>query len=262
MGQHASVPKPGTKFQVIGAGLSRTGTASFSHALDILPDGPIYHGGTQTTLGPEIEITSWIKVLSRWPPRNQADTRLIQDTMASRLDGYAAITDAPGSGLVPELMALYPSAKVICTVRDPLSWEKSMQGVSNAATMWFLRFALFPLPSLRYFVDYINVLREAWIRLYGEREPPTRQTYDRHVAWLKEVVPEDQLVFFDVRDGWGPLCEALGKAVPGDGVPFPRINDGEAIDQFAKKHLQRGLIRWAGIFAIGAAVVAIGLMWR
>ncbi|KAL8706965.1 MAG: hypothetical protein Q9201_000013 [Fulgogasparrea decipioides] len=261
MGQQASVPRPGTKLQVIGAGLSRTGTASFSRALEILLDGPIYHGGTQTTMGPEIEIKSWIKVLSHWPPQTDSDKRLIQGLIISRLDGYAATTDAPASGLVPELLELYPDAKVICTVRDPKAWEKSMETVSNTATMWFLRGVLFPLPALRYFVDYINVLRPAWIKLYGEREPVTTLTYDRHIAWLKKVVPADRLVFYDVKDGWGPLCAALGKQVP-EGIPFPRINDGEAIDRFAKKQVQRGLVRWAQILAAVLAVVAILMMRR
>ena len=78
--------------------------------------------------------------------------------MQRRLDGFVAITDAPGCSLVPELMALYPDAKVICTVRDPEPWVKSMAGTSSAATMSFLRFVLFLLPSLRYFVDYVNAL--------------------------------------------------------------------------------------------------------
>ena len=76
MGNQPSVPKPGTEFQVIGAGLSRTGTASFSEALRILLDGPVYHGGTQTTLGKPIEIKTWIKVLSHFPPKNDADKKL------------------------------------------------------------------------------------------------------------------------------------------------------------------------------------------
>ena len=261
MGQQASVPKPGTELKVIGAGLSRTGTASFSRALEILLDGPIYHGGTQTTMGPEVEIKTWIKVLSCWPPRNDSDKRLTLKLIASRLEGYAAITDAPASGLVPELMELYPDAKVICTVRDPKSWEKSMESISNTATMWFLRFVLFPLPSLRYFVDYINVLREAWLMLYREREPHTRVTYNRHIAWLKETVPEDRLVFFDVKDGWEPLCKALGREVPQD-IPFPRINDGEAIDAFAKKHVQRGLARWTMILALGSFVMGVIMLYR
>ncbi len=76
MGNQPSVPKLGSKFQVIGAGLSRTGTASFSEALRILLDGPVYHGGTQTTLGEPVEIKSWIKLLSHWPLVNVADKKM------------------------------------------------------------------------------------------------------------------------------------------------------------------------------------------
>lgn len=129
-----------------------------------------------------------------------------------------------------------------------------MEAISSASTMWFLRFVLFPLPAMRFFVDYIDVLRNAWLRLYGETEPPTRVTYNNHIAWLKQVVPQERLFFFDVKDGWDPLCEALGKEVP-RGIPIPRINDGEAIDKFAKKQVQRGLVRWAAIFALGVAIV-------
>ena len=76
MGNQPSLPKPGTKFQVIGAGLPRTGTASFSEALRILLEGPVYHGGTQVTLGPSKEIRSWITLLSHWPPSNRSDEKL------------------------------------------------------------------------------------------------------------------------------------------------------------------------------------------
>ncbi|PSN61436.1 hypothetical protein BS50DRAFT_639251 [Corynespora cassiicola Philippines] len=254
MGSAPSSPKPGTQFQVIGAGLSRTGTASFSEALRILLDGPVYHGGTQTTLGKPVEIQSWIKALSHWPPVSDADKKIVFDVLRDRFAGYAAATDAPTSGLVKELIELYPEAKVICTVRDPDSWVKSMAGVSNSATMWFLRGVLLPLPGMRHFVDYIGVLRKQWVFLYGERDPPTRKTFDRHVEWLKEIVPEDRLVFFEVKDGWEPLCKALGKEVPD--IPFPRINDGEAIDRFAKVMVKRGLLRWLVVIAtLGLAMI-------
>ncbi|KAF2120336.1 P-loop containing nucleoside triphosphate hydrolase protein [Lophiotrema nucula] len=260
MGNQASVPQPGTRFQVIGAGLPRTGTASFSEALRILLDGPVYHGGTQTTLGKPIEIKSWIKVLRHWPPKDEADRKLVFSIVGERLDGYAAVTDSPSCSCVQELMEIYPDAKVICTVRDPDAWVKSMAGVSDAATMWFLRVVLFPLPGMRHFVDYIDGLRGQWVHLYGEREPVTIKSWNRHIEWLKEIVPEDRLVFFDVRDGWGPLCDALGKKAPMD-TPFPRINDGEAIDRFAKVIVKRGLMRWFSILAtIGLALIAFAYM--
>lgn len=261
MGNQPSVPKPGTKFQVIGAGLSRTGTASFSEALRILLNGPVYHGGTQATLGPEVEIRSWIDLLSHFPPKSPADKAHIMGILKKRFDGYAAVTDAPGCGLVEELVELYPDAMVICTVRDtPEIWAKSMETVSNASTMWFLRFVLFPIPGMRYFVNYINVLRNQWLHLYGETEPVTTKTHYNHVEYLKRVVPKDKLLFFNVKEGWEPLCKALGKQVPD--VPFPRINDGEAIDRLAKKMVTKGLVRWSAIaITIGAAVIPY-IYWK
>ncbi|PVH92482.1 hypothetical protein DM02DRAFT_276172 [Periconia macrospinosa] len=254
MGNQASVPKPGTKFRVIGAGLSRTGTASFSEALRILLDGPVYHGGTQATLGPETEIRSWVKLLSHFPPKTTSDKTLIQDMLKQRFDGYAAATDAPTCGLVEELVEVFPDALVICTIRDPNAWVKSMVGVSNASTLWFLRFVLFPIPGMRYFVDYINVLRNQWLHLYDEAEPATTKTWYNHIDYLKRVVPEERLLFFNVKDGWEPLCKALGKEIPD--VPFPRINDGEAIDRLSKKMVTKGLLRWLVIFVtVGVAIV-------
>ncbi|OOF93550.1 hypothetical protein ASPCADRAFT_508666 [Aspergillus carbonarius ITEM 5010] len=255
MGQNPSLPQPGTKIQVIGAGLSRTGTASFSAALTILLDGPVYHGGTQITIGPPEEITSWITIIKNVLTEKSEDRQKALSLMEHRLDGYAAITDAPGSQLVPELLELYPDAKVICTVRDPVAWEKSMTQVKHLVRMWFLRAVFLPLPGMRHFVDYISQTSMQWQKAYGTHLRPG-PAYHKHIAWLKEVVPEDRLVFVDVKDGWEPLCKALGKEVPKD-IPFPRINDSEAINRTARYHIRRGLMRWAAIFvAAGVASAA------
>jgi hypothetical protein len=259
MGQTYSQPQAGAEVHVIGAGLSRTGTASFSRALEILLDGPVFHGGTQIVRSPEAEIKSWIELLAQWPPHNGTIKRVHLEIIRARTKGFVAITDAPGCGLVSELMTLYPNAKVICTVRDAAAWEKSMAGLSNAVTESTLRFILFPLPTMRYFVDYVNVLIPQWLHLYGERDPPTVKTYHRHIEWLKEIVPPNQLVFFDVRDGWEPLCQALNLAVPKD-VPFPRINDATAIDNFAKSQVARGLKMWLTIFVTAGSAIVVPLI--
>jgi hypothetical protein len=258
MGQQYSAPQPGRKLRVIGAGLPRTGTASFCRALEILLNGPVYHGGTQTTLGPEVEPKSWIKLLSQWPPTSEAVRKHNVALIQERVDGFVAVADAPSCGLVPELCELYPEAIVICTVRDPDKWVESMAAVASMSTQWFLRFVLFPLPTLRHFVDYINVLRHQWYTLYGETEPVTRKSWDRHVAWLKETVPADRLIFYEVKDGWEPLCQALNLPVPA--VPFPRINDSHAIEAFAKKHILRALTRWAVILGT-LTIVGASASW-
>jgi hypothetical protein len=39
---------------------------------------------------------------------------------------------------------------------------------------------------------------------------------------VKDAIPSDRLLVFEVADGWEPLCAFLGADVP-DG-PFPRTN--------------------------------------
>ncbi|KAL4982115.1 P-loop containing nucleoside triphosphate hydrolase protein [Aspergillus falconensis] len=270
MGQTASTPKPGTQIQIIGAGLPRTGTTSFSTALAILLDSPVYHNGTQITAGPPVEIEAWIRILRAWV---HGDRRTVLSLLKARLTGYAAITDTPGCQLVPELLELYPDAKVVCTVRDPAAWERSMTQAHSMTVLSFLKLLLLPLPGMRHFVDFTWLVRRLWSERYADsrrltsvkevRETlPTRETYARHLAWLEEVVPADRLVMFDVRDGWGPLCEALGKEVPPVDVPFPHENDSVGIERTARYHIQRALIWWAGIFAAAGCAVVVGFSRR
>ncbi|KAL2783027.1 NAD dependent epimerase/dehydratase [Aspergillus keveii] len=258
MGQQASTPQPGKQLQVIGAGLSRTGTASFSAALAHPLDGPVYHGGTQTTLGDPIEIKSWIQIIKLWCSAlpEEKETKSALAMMKERLDGYVAVTDAPGAQFTPELLSLYPDAIVICTVRDPIAWDKSMGQTAGLATMWFLSFVLLPLPGMRHFTTYIKALTAQWLRVYG-KDWPSIELYHQHIAWLKKVVPEDRLVFFDVKDGWEPLCRALRKDVPD--IPFPRVNDSAAIERVAQYHVRRGLLQWA--VAIGAVAIGAGCVF-
>ena len=38
-----------------------------------------------------------------------------------------------------------------------------------------------------------------------------KSQYCRHNAAVRNLVPEDQLLEFNAKQGWGPLCEFLGK---------------------------------------------------
>ncbi len=44
-----------------------------------------------------------------------------------------------------------------------------------------------------------------------------------HSDFVKATIPPEQLLVYEVKDGWGPLCEFLGLPVPD--APFPRTND-------------------------------------
>jgi hypothetical protein len=49
--------------------------------------------------------------------------------------------------------------------------------------------------------------------------------YDRHNAEVRATVPADRLIDWKPQDGWEPICERLGLAVPSD--PFPVTNTTE-----------------------------------
>ena len=257
MGQTASQPRPDRSLKVIGAGLSRTGTTSFGHALSVLLDGPCYHGGTQMLNSPEAHIKQWIDVIEHTPTRTEGDREYVLNNVKQLLDGYVACTDLPSNAFVEELMQIYPDAKVICTVRDPEKWWASLAPVVEKGNLTLLSWILAPLPTLRMFRKYHDVLDDGQVGeiYYREGEPrrPTRQMWERHIEHLKRVVPKDRLFFYDVRDGWGPLCAILGVPVPKD-TPFPRLNDAQAMENFMKASMKRGLMAWAGIgLSIGAA---------
>lgn len=149
--------------------------------------------------------------------------------------------------------------QVICSTRDPDKWAESLDKVAATSVQGFLSFALFLLPSLRHFPNYCDALAHGrWGKLYGPHEGgpyvPHRKVYERHMEYLKRTVPKEQLVFVDVREGWEPLCRALGLPVPD--TEFPRVNDGAATERFAKEQIQKGLLRWAVVFGAALAMAA------
>lgn len=54
--------------------------------------------------------------------------------------------------------------------------------------------------------------------------------FTAHNDAVKAAIPANQLLGYQVKDGWGPLCTFLGVPVPA--IPFPRTNDrGEFWDR-------------------------------
>lgn len=81
---------------------------------------------------------------------------------------------------------------------------------------------------------------------------------DEHNEYVKEVTPPAKFHMMDLSEGWTPLCKALNVPVPD--VPFPRMNDAEAVDGLAGQILKEAGSRWAGIFAVTGAV-GYGAWW-
>ncbi|KIW00138.1 uncharacterized protein PV09_08316 [Verruconis gallopava] len=228
------------RFQVISCGLPRTGTTTTGRALSILLAGPVFDGGSDSFRGPPQRQRLLLSLASLCPVRTSSDRILVLDHLRELTEGCVASTDQPGCYFIEELLELYPNAKVICTTRERESWWASYVALWSSIYELYTHPLLWLSPSLRRFcvfsfefwrrvpqaVGMTNVNSPPWPMVHQE------ELYERHAQYVRRVVPEGQLYFFDVRDGWAPLCNILGVEVPKEPFPheFPRswLTSGKA----------------------------------
>lgn len=93
---------------------------------------------------------------------------------------------------------------------------------------------------------------------YSKRELEANSwpIYFAHSQQVKQTVPNDQLLVYELGSGWGPICDFLGKPVPG--VPFARVNETDMVIDSRQGLLLVGL-SWA-MYLIPCAVV-VGACW-
>ena len=135
-----------------------------------------------------------------------------------------AVTDTPAYVFAAELIAAYPDAKIILNTRDDLdAWYRSMQ-----ATFQELPQTTFSGKFKSWFGGEIYWLRrtfEEWICrfFYDDIDATGKWRYREHVYMIRGLVPKEKLLEWTVDDGWGPLCDFLGKEVPKN-KEFPNGN--------------------------------------
>lgn len=195
--------------QIIGAGFGRTGTMSLKLALERLGYKPCYH---------MLEVLRHPSHIKGWLAAGEGKPVDWEKMLAK----FQAGVDFPLSPFYQELMAVYPEAKVILTVRDPQQWyESTRETIYKGASMpnWLISL----LPTHRHFLRMVRAT--VWERLFQERFEEREYAIQRFNEWITEVkgnVPAERLLVFDVKEGWEPLCRFLGNPIPDK--PFPRIN--------------------------------------
>jgi hypothetical protein len=190
--------------QIIGAGLGRTGTTSLKVALEDLLGGRCYH---------MLEVRERASDADAW---GDAYEGRLPDWRAF-FDGYVATVDWPAAPFWRELSEAFPEAPILLSVRDPDGWWKSS---SNTI---FIALATYFAP---------DAPADGWTRMgrgmLTSFTPDWRDEASAKAAYLayndhvRATAPAGRLVEWRPEDGWGPICAALGVAVPDR--PFPHVN--------------------------------------
>ncbi|RMF82455.1 MAG: sulfotransferase family protein [Chloroflexi bacterium] len=225
--------------KVIGAGLGRTGTNSLKIALEKLGFDKCYHM-FELMQAPHHQ---------RYFEAAHAGQPVDWDALFT---GFQAAVDYPAAAFYRELMAHYPAAKVILTVRDPERWYDSVRETIYASSrrgkLWHTVATLGSFhPAIRHtrrrrrFLD-----RLIWDGQFEGRFEDRAHTIAAFNRWNDEVqqtVPAERLLVYQVQEGWQPLCDFLD--VPAPDEPFPRSNTRETF----KQHVREGnpLARWFGL---------------
>jgi hypothetical protein len=211
--------------KVIGAGLPRTGTLTQKLALEQLGQGPCYH---------------WVNVIADLDQVELWDSAMDGDAPWGQVfEGHESTVDWPGGYFYRELMDAYPEAKVLLSVRDPEKWEPSFR-----ETIWTMSHGRTLMPLLAHaraevdprFKRYLELVdRMFWgpQGTFADGHETPQQLIDqmlRHHEQVKQAVPPERLLVWEVGEGWGPLCEFLDVPVPDE--PLPHANDrGEFVER-------------------------------
>ncbi len=205
----------GKGLKVIGAGFGRTGTMSLKAALEELGFSPCYH---------MIEVFERPADIAMW--ETAAMGKPI-DWKALFAD-YQATVDWPSCAFYKELMNVYPDAKVLLTVRNPESWYESAM-----STIFQMRTKRPPIseqirariPDMQQFGRMFNaIIRDRTFGGNYEDKDHAIAVFEQHNAEVRQQVPPEKLLVYEVKEGWEPLCAFLGVEIP-RGKPFPHLND-------------------------------------
>jgi hypothetical protein len=193
--------------QVVGVGLGRTGTNSLKLALEELLGGRCYH---------MFELMQRPQDLPAWERAVQGE----EVDWGSLFGGYAASVDWPGCAFWRELRAANPDAMVLLSTRDsPQTWWASME---RTIVPVLSGPPIGDDPNSKRGQDMIReMFRTRFTPEWADREGASA-AYERHCEEVRSEVPSEKLIEWQAGEGWEPICEGLGIALPG--TDFPHEN--------------------------------------
>ncbi|TQW00289.1 hypothetical protein V2A60_001387 [Cordyceps javanica] len=244
-----------TPMLVLAVGPSRSGTGSLREALIQLGYSHTYHG-FDTVIQPADDIL-WHKLRLK---REKLGPGSLTAADFDQVIGHcAAITDHAATAFALDLIAAYPEAKVILNVRkDVEAWHASvMQTLMPLHRSWKFWARSWFCSELFWVQE--SFMRGNWNSFYrGNFEKHSRGVLKDHCRAIREHVPPERLLEWEIQDGWEPLCKFLGKPEPDE--PFPTLNAGRNYEKLFRKRIARadGNIRR---IVVGFSVVVVAFVY-
>lgn len=199
--------------QVIGAGYGRTGTMSLKAALEQLGAAPCFH--MIDLIRTEERVDLWADAVAGRP----VDWQTV-------FEGWGATVDWPGCSFYKPLMAAFPDAKVLLTVRDPDAWYESCRRTIHPVQAAAREGRLEDGPSPAVMNVIAPLIWDGEFEGRFEDREFAIGVFNAHNEQVRATVPADRLVVHEISDGWEPLADMLGVPVPD--APFPHLNDTAA----------------------------------
>jgi hypothetical protein len=233
--------------RVIGAGLPRTGTTSLKVALEILGFGPCHH----------------MRELFEKPTRTVDFIRAHNGEnvdFRELMKGYGSAVDTPTVDFYKEIHQVHPKAKIILTVRDSDDkWFESFQNtIGGLAASSFYYFCIYLLQSSRLRYTLCEKFFAQWKIKYGEIGPSLHAKHNQRVINENK---EGEVLVFNVKEGWAPLCKFLGVNIP-ENIPFPNVNDTHEFKYRFKFEKAIGLSVWIAVGALFILSIYLTMLMR
>ena len=199
--------------KLICAGMSKTGTKSVASALRVL--GYTVYDAEE----------HWKYHLDEYVDALEGKQLPDFATMYANVD---AVVDSPSYFFWEEISAAFPNAKVLLMVRDSEeiwleSLKKTMSIISSVRSSPSMRLGFLCTPTGRKWRKRSSyAYKKAGVNPDTFVIEDSVDKYRAHNARVQSSIPRDQLLVYNVKQGWKPLCDFLGVEVPD--VPFPRLN--------------------------------------
>jgi hypothetical protein len=200
---------------IIGVGVGRTGTYSLRLAINQLGYGPCHHM-EEVLKDINVQVPLWSETLKG------------NTNWSAIYKGFNSAVDWPTAGFFRELIKEYPTAKFILTERNPENWADSF-----GSTIYKLVEGKDKAPEkMQNWLTMVNELLNKSGFPQGLDRDGLINGFIAHNKAVRDIIPKDQLLIFQVKDGWEPLCKFLNEPVPNQ--PFPRTNNREEFWELVK----------------------------